>query len=706
MKKRIISTLLAWCLVLVLLPDDGLAKENFIEKENVPETPSMGLSLLLPEPAEPIIAGTTITLNAHIDCNWLYFDFHTFPEITASDDWSVTIDGNDAKVSYIRPTSPEYSRDCKIKIVLPQNLDAGQHTISFTARKGVLYILDYLIEREQKRLKFSIQQTFGKPDEKLYTACLYLYGMATVLQNMSLEDLQQLCPNIWTIIQRKSDTFVSPASMLEQIGLVVKGTVFALRPDLMGEYFVYTWLLQHPDEVQQFLYSAWQRPDPTSVFFDRIIKDYSYLLNKSAEHWKLVVPSDIPALNDTALIDYIGFLVGAIIKCEIAKERDRQFNLLNKLASNNLMNLNVAIVFAKEMDIVGCFQNEHCIRDTIAILDRLAVEYPDVQDILVARARSLARLSYKQAEQSAQVTVARVESLAAEHPDVPDILSVLANGLANFIEKQDEQGAQDTIAHLESLVAEHPDVPDIVQSLAIGLCYLGKKQDERGLQDTLVRFGSLLVEHPNVPHIDDFCTFFLRDLSQKHDAIAHLESLVVKHPNVPVIAIVLAKSLANLSQKQDEQGARDTIARLESLAAERPDVLEILTALARGLADLITKQDEWNARNTIARLESLAAEDPGCVGILNALAEGLFNLSIKQDEKGAQDTIARLKSLAAEHPNVLSIVFALAEGLFELRYKQDEQGARDTLTCLDNLAEVHPYVRAVVIEYANNQRKL
>ena len=607
-------------------------------------------------------------------------------------------------------------------------------------------ILDYLIEREQKRLKFSIQQTFGKPDEKLYTACLYLYGMATVLQNMSLEDLQQLCPNIWTIIQRKSDTFVSPASMLEQIGLVVKGTVFALRPDLMGEYFVYTWLLQHPDEVQQFLYSAWQRPDPTSVFFDRIIKDYSYLLNKSAEHWKLVVPSDIPALNDTALIDYIGFLVGAIIKCEIAKERDRQFNLLNKLASNNLMNLNVAIVFAKEMDIVGCFQNEHCIRDTIAILDRLAVEYPDVQDILVARARSLARLSYKQAEQSAQVTVARVESLAAEHPDVPDILSVLANGLANFIEKQDEQGAQDTIAHLESLVAEHPDVPDIVQSLAIGLCYLGKKQDERGLQDTLVRFGSLLVEHPNVPHIDDFCTFFLRDLSQKHDAIAHLESLVVKHPNVPVIAIVLAKSLANLSQKQDEQGARDTIARLESLAAERPDVLEILTALARGLADLITKQDEWNARNTIARLESLAAEhpnekwimialakglfnlsqkqdekgaqdtiarleslaaeDPGCVGILNALAEGLFNLSIKQDEKGAQDTIARLKSLAAEHPNVLSIVFALAEGLFELRYKQDEQGARDTLTCLDNLAEVHPYVRAVVIEYANNQRKL
>ena len=139
MKKRIVSTLLAWCLVLVLLPDDGLAKENFIEKETVPETPSMGLSLLLPEPAEPIIAGTTITLNAHIDCNWLYFDFHTFPEITASDDWSVTIDGNDAKVSYIRPTSPAYSQDCKIKIVLPQNLDAGQHTISFTARKGVLY---------------------------------------------------------------------------------------------------------------------------------------------------------------------------------------------------------------------------------------------------------------------------------------------------------------------------------------------------------------------------------------------------------------------------------------------------------------------------------------------------------------------------------------------------------------------------------------
>lgn len=244
--------------------------------------------------------------------------------------------------------------------------------------------------------------------------------------------------------------------------------------------------------------STWQRPDPTSVFFDRIIKDYSYLLNKSAEHWKLVVPSDIPALNDTALIDYIGFLVGAIIKCEIAKERDRQFNLLNKLASNNLMNLNVAIVFAKEMDIVGCFQNEHCIRDTIAILDRLAVEYPDVQDILVARARSLARLSYKQAEQSAQVTVARVESLAAEHPDVPDILSVLANGLANFIEKQDEQGAQDTIARLKSLAAEHPNVLSIVFALAEGLFELRYKQDEQGARDTLTCLDNLAEVHPYV----------------------------------------------------------------------------------------------------------------------------------------------------------------------------------------------------------------
>lgn len=71
-------------------------------------------------------------------------------------------------------------------------------------------VLGYVTGREQSRLKFNIRHTLGKTDDKLNDACLYLYGMATVLQDAPLEELRRLCPDIWDVIQKKSDSFSSP----------------------------------------------------------------------------------------------------------------------------------------------------------------------------------------------------------------------------------------------------------------------------------------------------------------------------------------------------------------------------------------------------------------------------------------------------------------------------------------------------------------
>ena len=79
-------------------------------------------------------------------------------------------------------------------------------------------ILEYVTEREQKRLKFNLQQTLGWRDEKLYSACLYLYSMATVLQDVSWEELQLLCPDTWDIIQRKADSFEGLSHNLCKVG--------------------------------------------------------------------------------------------------------------------------------------------------------------------------------------------------------------------------------------------------------------------------------------------------------------------------------------------------------------------------------------------------------------------------------------------------------------------------------------------------------
>lgn len=555
-------------------------------------------------------------------------------------------------------------------------------------------VLDYITTRERDRLRFNIKHTLGKPDEKLYAACLYLYSMATVLQDASLDELQVLCPDTWDSIHRKAECFVSPEDMLEQIGLVVDGTVFALRPDLIGEYFVYTWLHNHPIEAQEFLYTAWIRPAPTFMFFSRVSNDYDYLLNKDPKYWKLIFPNVIPKLEN-AILFYAMLLVNTIHYCNIAEVHEQQINLLEKLASGCSMNSDVAFMLANGLVNLSNKQDEQGTRNTVARLEILAVEYPDVPDIAIAFAKGLANLSNKQDGQSLQDTTARLERLADEHSDVSAIAICFANSLFNLSIKQDEQGVRDTIAHLERLANEHPDVPAIANYFANGLVNLSSKQDEQGARDTLARLERLTNEYPGVTDIIiEFAKGLVnltskQDEQEARDTLAHLERLVMEHPNVPDIVIAFARGLFNLSSRQDEQGAWDTIARLEHLSVEHLDVLEILIELSNSLVNLSAQQDEWGMRDTIARLERLAAEHPDMPGIAIGLAKGLVNLSAKQKEPNAQKTVERLERLVAEYPNVPDIIITLAYGLANLSTRQDKQSVHENIMHLVNLATGH-----------------
>lgn len=242
-------------------------------------------------------------------------------------------------------------------------------------------VLDYIKEREESRLKFNIKQVLGGIDEKLWDACLWLQYTATVLQDASLQDLKLLCPESWVVIERKADSFRSPESMLEQIGLAAGGQVPALRPDLIGEYAVYTWLQEHPEKSQEFLTAVWEKPHPAVAFFSRLISDYGYLLGKNETY------------SDIAIV--------------LAK------NLLNMISK----------------------QDEKEALDTAQSLERLTEKHSTVPNIASQSSNSQVNLSSKRDKQRAWKTVRRLEHLTEVYPDVPDIAIQFARSLANLTEK-------------------------------------------------------------------------------------------------------------------------------------------------------------------------------------------------------------------------------------------------------------------------------
>ena len=431
-------------------------------------------------------------------------------------------------------------------------------------------ILDYVVDREDNRLKFSIRAVLNNSegDVTLYNASLHLLSMATVNQDASLEDLEKLCPDTWKVIENRADRydtiFASSADMLEQIGLAVRRSIPALRPDLIGEYYVYTWLHDNQDKAKDFIAAAWWEPLSTDVFFSRLLKDYNHLLNEDVNNWKLILPEFIPETEYSASA-YAGILVDALYYCSITDECERQVEMQEAIVQKYPQNSIIAIRLAKGLVNLSAKQDEHGATDTIARLETLAAEHNDVTEIAIELANGLVNLSNKQDEHGAKDTIARLETIAAEYKDVAEIAIALAKGLVNLSNKQDKYGAKDTIARLETLADEHKDVTEIAIELANGLVNLSAKQDEQGATDT----------------------------------IARLETLAAEHNDVTEIAIELANGLVNLSNKQDEHGAKDTIARLETIAAEYKDVAEIAIALAWGRTLLVAKQDRQGRQDTI-----------------------------------------------------------------------------------------------------------
>ena len=409
-------------------------------------------------------------------------------------------------------------------------------------------VLDYVLEREEKRLDFRIAHVTGaiKGDKKLLATCRLLLCLATVFQNIKIKDLRELCPEEWEIIETKAENFETPEALLEQIGIAVlepgKDRVLALRPDLIGEYFVYQWLIQQKKEtVEYFFRVAWQPLPWIIVFYDRMFRDYGYLINTTPEHWEVMLP-DVSLILEENIYFYSAILSDAAYYCNSLCQCQRIVSLLETVASKYPQILETVDWLADGLFYLSCKQEESGVQETIGKLEKLAEKNPENLEITVEFSKGLFNLSCEQKESGAQETIGKLEKLAEKNPENPEIAVVLAKGLANLTSKQKESGAQETIGKLEKLAEKNPENPEIAITLAKGLVNLTGKQKEDGVQET----------------------------------IGKLEKLAEKNPE---ITIELAKGLVNLSYVQEESRMQETIGKLEKLVEKNPENLEILEIL-------------------------------------------------------------------------------------------------------------------------------
>ena len=611
--------------------------------------------------------------------------------------------------------------------------------------------LNYVIRREQTRLDFCIRQVMGTilPDEKLQEIFLYIQCIATVFSGVPLVKLQELCPNKWAIIEQRSDRFKTPVDFLNQIGLAEKDKIPAIRPDLVGEFFVYDWLIcKEPEIISEFLSIVWQFPSSSFAFFNRVINDYKYLLNANPQQWSVLLPSSLQ-LSKYAVVDFARLLRLAIFHCDSVAQCEKQANLLGQLIGDYPDEKSVLLEYAQGLVNLSSKQNEQGAKETVEQLGQLASNYSNLSELTVLFAKTLVNLSAKQDAQDAVKTVERLEELFNSHPSpllvvefsdglvnlsstqdgpeqletvksleqlsmspfqLPKVVEKFADGLINLIhrDKQDLQCALDAIEKLELLTIRYPNISELPLKLAQGLVNLSAMQDENDAAKTVNHLENLAFKYPARPEIVVELAWGLVNLSRHQDdaksaqeTMSRVEELVVKNPSIPEMAVKFSEGLVNLSIKQEEKGAQETAKRVETLIVDYPHNLEIVVNYSRILVNMSVKQDGQGVQKTIRQLEKLTTHYPNIRELKICFAHGLANMTgVQKDIQVRQDAIKNLEKLVADYPNIPELVEYLATGLFNLSLNQDKLYLQGVIERLMELLSNHPQIPMIAVELA------
>ncbi len=556
-------------------------------------------------------------------------------------------------------------------------------------------VLDYVLEREQKRLDFCIAHVIDvvNGDKKLFAVCQFILCLATVLQDIKVDTLQEICPEQWKIIKDKAENFESPAALLERIGITVfdskEEQILALRPDLIGEYYVYQWMIKQRKEViEYFLQMVWLQPKSTVVFFDRMFNDYKHLLNTNPEYWEVMIPENFLVSEEAAIYFSRLFLI-AITSCMSICQCQKMIGLLKNIVTNYSEKLEIAINFAESLFCLSFHQEQKEIQKIVEQLEQLLSKYPENLEIASYFAKVLYCLSLKQEEtEKIKETVERLGQLTERYPKNLEIAVLFAESL--YLLSTEQQERQKTIDQLENLANKYPENLEITISFAKGLSSLSYQQEET--KRAVNKLEQLIRKYPrNLEIIVSFAKSLvnLSAIQQEgiQETIDKLEELASKHSKNLEIVIEFANGLVNLSAIQEE-GIQETIKQLEKLVSKYPGNIEIIETFTRGLVNLSAIQQE-GTQEIVERLEQLVNKYPKNLRIVVSLARSLTNLSVNHEEK-RQMVVNRLEQLVSKYPENLEIAFCFAASLFNLRIKQEEKEMQKTIKRLENLSNKYP----------------
>ena len=437
-------------------------------------------------------------------------------------------------------------------------------------------ILQYVLDREQDYTDSKICQLAGGQNQRLRLAVRQIQAVATICGELSLEELQNGYPRLWDSLCQETQelgSVISEQDFAHQAGLLqADGNLAAVRPDLVGEYFVF----RHVIEAQSWpllFPTGWETQLKRLIFLYRLIRDYPEELAGQDGFWSFFFQF---SCEDRLLIFlYSGILVN-VSALQSSARHIQAIHKLRALCKDHPDNLEIASAYAKGLVNLSTDQELAERKNTIDTLCALHDSYPDSHDIAWVYANGLVNLSAAQELAERKETIDTLCALHDSFPDSHDIALAYAQGLFNLSNAQELAERKHTINTLCALHHSYPNSHDIALEYAKGLVNLSNAQE--------------LAERKNT--IDTLCAL--------HDS----------YPDSHDIALAYANGLVNLSIDQEAAERKKTIDTLCALHDSYPNNPEMALAYAKGLFVLACKQEGTKRAETVDKLKKLHESNP------------------------------------------------------------------------------------------------
>lgn len=358
-------------------------------------------------------------------------------------------------------------------------------------------ILNYVIQRERNDYEEKAKQLCGKQNKKLETVLNEVKAIATIYGDIPLSQMESRFPEVWKGLKQCADKLdIIEQNLLEDVGFCnSEEQVVALRPDLVGEYFVIQ-ILQKKNRWNLLFVENWEENLSIWDFLYRISLDYGKQLDET--FWKIFFELN-PSKDTIYTYTYSRLLVNLLaIGVQVSKAIYELEVLYNKFVDNE----ELAAIYAKGLFNLSCVQEAQKAKETVEKLRKLHESKEENEELAETYAKGLVNLSNKQGEEEGKKTIKALRNLYESKRDNEELAEAYAKGLVNLSNKQEKKGRKETIEELRRLYKSRLENREIALVYANGLLNLLYHQEKEEAGETIEELRKLYKSWPEDKEIE------------------------------------------------------------------------------------------------------------------------------------------------------------------------------------------------------------